>query len=101
MIAARIAQDLRLAEANVHATIALLTEGATVPFIARYRKEKTGGLDEGQIRDINEKREYYTDLLDRWKTVLDEIEKQGKLTPDLRKRIEGTWVKSELEDIYL
>lgn len=97
----RIAQDLGLSLVNVRATAALLAEGATVPFVARYRKEQTGGLDEVQIRDIDEKRVYYTELLERRKAVLAEIESQGKLTPELRKKIEGTWVKAELEDLYL
>ena len=97
----RIAQDLGLSLVNVRATAALLGEGATVPFVARYRKEQTGGLDEVQIRDIDEKRVYYTELLDRRKSVLAEIDSQGKLTPELRKKIEDTWIKSELEDLYL
>ncbi|MFO0740583.1 MAG: Tex family protein [Labilithrix sp.] len=97
----RIAQDLGLSLASVRATVNLLTEGATVPFIARYRKEATGGLDEVQIRAIEEKLAYYTELLERRKTVVDELTAQGKLTPDLARRIESIWVKSELEDLYL
>jgi len=97
----RIALDLKLPLPSVKATVALLAEGATVPFIARYRKEQTGGLDEVQIRDIEEKRAYYTELLERRRTVLAEIDSQGKLTPELKKKIEAVWVKSELEDLYL
>ena len=98
---ARIAQDLGLAAASVRATVALLAEGATVPFVARYRKEQTGGLDEVQIRDIDEKRVYYAELLERRATILESIRTQNKLTPELQKRIEDAWVKSELEDLYL
>lgn len=97
----RIALDLSLPLTSVRATAKLLAEGATVPFVARYRKEQTGDLDEVQIRDIDEKRVYYTELLERRKAVLAEIESQGKLTPELRAKLEATWVKSELEDLYL
>ncbi|MFN7701729.1 MAG: Tex-like N-terminal domain-containing protein, partial [Deltaproteobacteria bacterium] len=96
-----LARELGLPERGVRAVVALLAENATVPFIARYRKEATGGLDEVQIRDIDEKRVYYTELLERRKAVLAEIASQGKLTPELEKKIRGVWVKSELEDIYL
>ncbi|MBK8212436.1 MAG: RNA-binding transcriptional accessory protein [Myxococcales bacterium] len=97
----RIAEDLGISLVSVRATAELLAGGATVPFVARYRKEQTGGLDEVQIRDIDEKRVYYTELLERRKAVLAEIASQGKLTPELEKKIRGVWVKSELEDIYL
>lgn len=97
----RIALDLSIPLPSVKTTVGLLAEGATVPFIARYRKEQTGGLDEVQIRDIEEKRVYYTELLERRRTVLAEIESQGKLTAELKKKIEAVWVKSELEDLYL
>jgi uncharacterized protein len=83
------------------AVIALLDEGATVPFIARYRKEVTGNLDEVQIRDIQEKLEYFRELEDRKETVLESIESQGKLTPELRAKIEAVLEKNELEDLYL
>lgn len=76
-------------------------EGATIPFIARYRKEKTGSLDENQIRDILEKNEYLIELEDRKKTILESIEKQGKLTDELKKKIDETTQKTVLEDIYL
>src|SRR3954468_18169011 len=82
------------------AVIDLIDEGATVPFIARYRKEVTGNLDEVQIRDIQEKLEYFRELEDRKETILRTIEEQGKLTDELRARIEGVLDRSELEDLY-
>ncbi len=96
-----IARQLGLPEHGVRSVVALLAEGATVPFIARYRKEATGGLDEVQIRDVDEKRTYLIELESRRKTVLDEIGRQGKLTDELRKKIEACGEKSELEDLYL
>ena len=82
-------------------TIALFDEGATVPFIARYRKEVTGNLDEVQIRNIQEKLDYFRELEDRRATVLQSIGEQGKLTPELKARIEAVLEKNELEDLYL
>jgi len=81
--------------------VTLLGEGNTVPFIARYRKEATGGLDEVQIRTIQERHEYLRELEDRRRKVLQTIEEQGALTPDLRRRIEACGSKTELEDLYL
>ena len=86
---------------QVAATISLLNEKATIPFIARYRKEKTGSLDEVQIGTIADEYHRFLELDDRKQTVLDTIEGQGKLTPELRKRIETSWDATELEDIYL
>ncbi len=86
---------------QVAATIALLDEKATIPFIARYRKEKTGSLDEVQIAGIQQEYTRLQDLADRKQTVLSTIESQGKLTDDLRRRIEDCWNGTELEDIYL
>src|SRR5712671_3206368 len=83
------------------AVISLLDEGATVPFIARYRKEVTGNLDEVQIRDIQEKLEYFRELEERRETVLQSIQEQGKLTTELKAKIEATLEKTELEDLYL
>ena len=83
------------------AVISLLDEGATVPFIARYRKEATGNLDEVQIRDIQEKLEYFRELGDRKETVLHSIAEQGRLTPELRAKIEAAVEKNEVEDLYL
>ena len=83
------------------ATISLFDEGGTVPFIARYRKEVTGNLDEVKILSIQEKLEYHRELEERRSTVLDSIKEQGKLTPELQAKIEKTLDKSELEDLYL
>src|SRR5271170_3829791 len=83
------------------AVVELLDEGGTVPFIARYRKEATGNLDEVQIRAIEEKLAYFRELEDRRETILRTIEEQGKLTDELRARILATLDKSELEDLYL
>ena len=83
------------------ATIELLDAGATVPFIARYRKESTGNLDEVQIRAIEEKLLYFRELVSRKETILASIQEQGKLTDDLKARIDRTLDKSELEDLYL
>jgi uncharacterized protein len=97
----RIADELSLSTADVRTVVRLLTEGASVPFIARYRKEQTGGLDEVAVRAIEEKNAYFREIHERKTSVLAEIESQGKLTPELRKKIEECWVKSVLEDIYL
>ncbi len=83
------------------ATIELLDEGSTVPFIARYRKETTGNLDEVQIRAIEEKLLYFRELMSRKETILASIQEQGKLTAELQARIDQTVDKSELEDLYL
>ena len=96
-----MAKELKLPRAGVAAIVALLEEGNTVPFIARYRKEATGSLDEVAIRNVEDRHAYYKDLLDRRKTVLKSIDEQGRLTPELRTKIETTWVKAELEDLYL
>src|SRR5258708_26599166 len=101
VIAARIADECRLALPGVRAVIRLLAEGATVPFIARYRKEQTGSLDEVQIRSIDEKNGYYVELDARRQAILAEIASQGKLTPELKAQIESSWVKAALEDLYL
>src|SRR3954447_19000208 len=86
---------------GINAVIGLLDDGGTVPFIARYRKEATGNLDEVQIRGIEEKLAYFRDLMDRRETILASIAEQGKLTEDLKARIQGTLDKNELEDLYL
>jgi uncharacterized protein len=96
-----IAQTLLVSLPSVVATIGLLDEGGTVPFIARYRKEVTGALDEVKIRDIEEKLAYFRDLMSRRETILASIQEQGKLTDALRAAIEKTLDKSELEDLYL
>ncbi|MCL1893649.1 MAG: helix-hairpin-helix domain-containing protein [Holophagaceae bacterium] len=81
--------------------MALLNEGNTVPFIARYRKEATGSLDEVAIRSIEERATYFKELLERRETVVKSIDKAGKLTPELTAKIENAWTKTELEDLYL
>jgi uncharacterized protein len=81
--------------------MALLNEGDTVPFIARYRKEVTGSLDEVAIRAIEERMGYFKELLERRETVLKTIDKAEKLTPELKSKIESAWTKTELEDLYL
>jgi protein Tex len=96
-----IAQSLNLPLHSLSAVIGLLNEGGTVPFIARYRKEATGNLDEVQIRDIEEKLGYFRDFVSRRETILASIVEQGKLTDELKARIEATFDKSELEDLYL
>ena len=96
-----IAQLLQIPMKGLLATIELLDEGSTVPFIARYRKEATGNLDEVQIRAIEEKLLYFRELVSRKKTILASIQEQGKLTDELKARIEKTLDKSELEDLYL
>ncbi|HQL48017.1 MAG TPA: Tex-like N-terminal domain-containing protein, partial [Holophaga sp.] len=97
----RICLELGLPRPRVAAVMALLQEGNTVPFIARYRKEATGSLDEVAIRAIEDRVAYFKELLERRETVLKTIEKQGKLTEELKARIEGAWAKTELEDLYL
>ena len=79
----------------------MLNEGATIPFISRYRKEVTGGLDEVQIGNIKDQLDKLTELKKRKDTILSSIEEQGKLTPELKKRIEDSWDSTEIEDLYL
>ena len=97
----QITSELGLNQEQVISTLDLLGEGATVPFIARYRKEKTGNLDENQIREIEKKQRYYLELNDRRETILKSIEAQDKLTPELQKKIQESLNKTELEDLYL
>src|SRR5580698_9646495 len=96
-----IATSLQVPMKGLLATVELLDEGATVPFIARYRKEVTGNLDEVQIRSIEEKLLYFRDLESRRATILASILEQGKLTDELKARIAATLDRSELEDLYL
>jgi uncharacterized protein len=100
-IPARIAEDLGVRPAQVTAAVALLDEGSTVPFIARYRKEVTGGLDDAQLRTLEERLGYLRDLEERRAAVLAEIAKQDKLTPELQASILAADTKARLEDIYL
>ncbi|MBS0268669.1 MAG: RNA-binding transcriptional accessory protein, partial [Proteobacteria bacterium] len=96
----RIAKELSVQPAQVTAAVDLLKEGATVPFIARYRKEKTGGLDDTQLRKLEERLGYLTELEDRRAAVLKSINEQGKLTPELQRAISAADTKVELEDLY-
>ena len=96
-----ISSRIGVAATQVAATIALLSEHATIPFIARYRKERTGSLDEVQISHIADEYHRFLELDERKATILKTIEEQGKLTPELRQRIEQSWDATELEDIYL
>lgn len=100
-IANLIAQELTVAEKQVSSAIALLDEGATVPFIARYRKEATQGLDDTQLRHLEERLIYLRELEERRQTVLKSIDEQGKLSDELKAQIEQTQSKTELEDLYL
>ena len=96
-----LAAELNLPRASVSAVVQLLAESSTVPFIARYRKEATGGLDEVQIRNIEERRTYLVELEARRKSIIAEIKSQGKLTPELAKQLANVPTKAELEDLYL
>src|SRR6516164_1215518 len=97
----RISREIGEPVSRVETTLKLLEDGATTPFIARYRKEATGNLDEVKIRDIDNRRQYYADLEARRVTILNSIEKQGKLSDELKGRILACYSKSELEDLYL
>ena len=101
IIEEQIASELNVKTAQVVAAIQLLDEGATVPFIARYRKEVTGGLDDTQLRSLEERLIYLRELEERRKTILASIEEQGKLTPELQAEIESAETKQRLEDLYL
>ena len=96
-----IAAALKVSVHQVDNTLSLLDGGATIPFISRYRKEATGGLDEVQIGEIKDRNDKLCELAKRKETILSTIEEQGKLTEELRKRIEQSWDATEVEDIYL
>lgn len=96
-----ISDALKLPEHRVQNTLKLLLDGATIPFISRYRKEATGGMDEVQISEINARYEKLCELAKRKETILSTIGELGKLTPELSKRIADCWEGTELEDIYL
>jgi protein Tex len=100
-IIAQIANEIKVRVEQVKAAVDLLDGGATVPFVARYRKEATGGLDDIQLRELDFRLGYLRELADRRETVLESIESQGKLTPELRAAIEAAPTKQELEDLYL
>ena len=97
----RIADELKVAANQVNAAVALLDEGATVPFIARYRKEVTGGLDDTQMRFLEERLQYLRDMEDRRSAIIKSIDEQGKLTPELKNDILAADTKTRLEDLYL
>ncbi len=99
--AAAICSTTSISERHVRAALALLADKATIPFIARYRKEATGGLDEVQLRELESLHKSLQDLWDRRESVLESIHKQGKLTPELQRRIAHCQSKAELEDLYL
>ncbi len=100
-VIARVASELALSPASVRSTLALFDEGNTLPFIARYRKEVTGGLDEVQLRDVRERSDYLVELEERRAAILESIDSQGKLDDALRKSIHAADSKQALEDLYL
>ena len=95
----RISETLNLPERSVDNTLQLLDEGCTIPFVSRYRKERTGGLDEVQIAQINETCERLKETAKRKETIIKTISEQGRLTPELEKRVNECWDAAELEDI--
>ena len=97
----QIAAEIKVNEQQVRTAVELLDGGATVPFIARYRKEVTGGLDDIQLRELEYRLGYLRELEDRRDTVLNSIEEQGKLTPELRAALDAAATKQDLEDLYL
>lgn len=101
MINRKIAEELSVPVTHVDAAVGLLDEGATVPFIARYRKERTGGLDDTQLRFLEERLRYLRELEERREVILNSIEEQGKSTPDLVAKIKEADTKTRLEDLYL
>jgi len=95
-----ISKNLNISITGVSNTIQLLDEGCTIPFISRYRKERTGSLDEVQITDISVMYDKMKEIIKRKETVIKTIEEQDKLTPELSKKINECWNANELEDIY-
>ncbi|HEY0781805.1 MAG TPA: Tex-like N-terminal domain-containing protein, partial [Thermoanaerobaculia bacterium] len=98
---ALIAAEVGCRPEQVEAAAALFAEGATVPFVARYRKEVTGGLEDAQLEELAKRREYFLELAERRDAILASIAEQGKLTPELEAQIRGALAKQELEDLYL
>ncbi|MEO0687685.1 MAG: Tex-like N-terminal domain-containing protein, partial [Cyanobacteria bacterium J06649_11] len=96
-----LATELNLKPFQVQNALELFAEGATIPFVARYRKERTGEMDETQLRDLSDRFTYLTELEDRKSVILNAIEEQGKLTQELKQQIELCLQKTELEDLYL
>ena len=101
IIAQHIATTLGIQEHQIEQTLHLLRNGATIPFISRYRKEATGGLDEVAINDIKENAERLEELIKRKESIITTIEKQGNLTAELHRKIEACWDAGTLEDLYL
>jgi uncharacterized protein len=101
LIASAVAQELALQPRQVASTLALFAEGNTLPFVARYRKEVTGGLDETQLRAIQERSDYLRELAERRAAIRKSIDEQGKLTPELAARLDAVTTKQALEDLYL
>ena len=101
VITSIISKSLNLSSKNVDSTIKLLNEGATIPFISRYRKEVTGGLDEVEISDIKELNDKYLELIKRKEFIIKSISEQDKLTDELEEKITNCWDSTQLEDIYL
>jgi len=97
----RISANLQISEKQVVNTLELLGEGATIPFISRYRKERTGNLDEVQIEEIKSLQEKFTEIEKRRESILNAIEKTGKLTDELKAKIQKAQEMNELEDLYL
>src|SRR5947209_10923905 len=100
-IESRIAGELAVAPQQVSAAVSLLDGGATVPFVARYRKEATGGLDDAQLRTLEERLGYLRELEERRTAILDSVREQGKLDEALERQLRGAETKAQLEDLYL
>ena len=100
-IGQRLAEELNIRPQQVSAAVTLLDEGATVPFISRYRKEVTGALDDTQLRNLEERLRYLREMEDRRDSILKSIEEQGKLTTELKRDILTADTKTRLEDLYL
>ena len=100
-VVAQIAAEIKVRPEQVQAAVNLIDGGATVPFIARYRKEATGGLDDIQLRELEARLSYLRELNDRREAILRSIDEQGKLTDDLRAALQAATTKQALEDIYL
>jgi len=100
-IAAQLAQEIGVGEAQVQAAVALLDGGATVPFVARYRKEATGGLDDIQLREIDSRLVYLREMQERLQAIVNSIQEQGKMTPELLAALQAATTKQALEDLYL
>src|SRR5690242_8248695 len=100
-ISQRIATELNVNKVQVDAAVALLDEGATVPFISRYRKEVTGALDDTQLRTLEERLRYLREMEERRAAIISSIEEQGKMTAELAADINAAETKNRLEDLYL